>query len=153
MTSSASLPQLGGALDAAVLDFDGGDTNTYGGLHAMRTAIFGGGAGDRPTVRDMAIVITDGESTINKNLTIDEATLAKSDGISMFVIGVTSKINETELKGVSSRPLARYYFNSTAIGQLDSLLVQLTRHICDDNRYRGTTAKGRSLALVVMVLW
>ena len=40
-------------------------------------------------------------------MTIPEAVAARADGIKVFVIGVTVKTNEVELKGMSSMPQVR----------------------------------------------
>ena len=110
--------------------FEGGRTNIAGGLRIMRTQVFGGSRGDRPEVRNVAIVITDGESTVDKSQTLVEAKMAKDAGIVIFVVGVTAKINEAELKGIASAPTATHYFNSTSIRQLDTILQELTKSVC-----------------------
>lgn len=116
--------------------YEGGKTNTSGGLRTMRTQVFGGGHGDRPDVRNVAIVITDGESTVDKNMTLTEADLAKDDGVVIFVVGATDRINEAELKGIASDPDITHYFNSTSIRQLDTILQEVTKYVCSpDNPF------------------
>ena len=48
-------------------------TNTAGALTAMRDRVFGSSASNRLNVPDIAIVITDGASTVNRELTIPVA--------------------------------------------------------------------------------
>lgn len=81
-------------------------------------------------MRNVALIVTDGESTRDQNLTIPEASKAKDGGITMFVVGVTDDINEEELKGIASKPVDQHYFNSTEIRHVDSILTQLTKHVC-----------------------
>ncbi len=112
------------------MGFGGGHTNTSGGLSLMRNSVFQEERGDRPDVRNIGIVVTDGESTVDKNLTIPEAEKAKAEGITLFVVAVTDEINEEELKVIASDPVSQHYFNSTEIKHLNDLLVNLIQHIC-----------------------
>ena len=57
------------------------NTNTSGGLYVMMTQVFNVTNGDRPDVPDTAIVITDGRSTYDSNLTVPYAQEAKRRGI------------------------------------------------------------------------
>jgi len=63
------------------LRFLDANTNTSGGLYVMMTQMFNVANGDRPDVPDTAIVITDGRSTYDSNLTIPYANEAKARGI------------------------------------------------------------------------
>ena len=129
---------MNAAIDAMV--YEGGKTNTSGGLRTMRTQVFGGTRGDRPDVRNVAIVITDGESTVDQNMTMREADLAKDEGVAIFVVGVTDRINEDELRGIASDPDSTHYFNSTSIRQLDNIVQELTAYVCSPE----TSATGES---------
>ena len=112
------------------MGYGGGHTNISGGLRMMHEELFAEESGDRPDVGNIALLITDGESTIDKNLTDIEAALVKKKDITLFVVGVTDEINEDELKGISSSPVEDHYFNSTDIRHLDDLLHSLTKHVC-----------------------
>ena len=50
----------------------------------MRTQQFTEANGDRPGVPNVAILLTDGESTENPENTIPEAADARADGITIF---------------------------------------------------------------------
>ena len=50
--------------------------------------------GDRPDALNIAIVITDGESTIDKERTIPEAEAARAAGITVFAIGIGADIKQ-----------------------------------------------------------
>jgi len=60
------------------------NTNTSGGLYVMMTQLFNVANGDRPSVPNIAIVITDGLSTYDHNLTIPYAQEAKRRGITIY---------------------------------------------------------------------
>ncbi len=65
-------------------------------------------------------------------MTIKEAELLKNRGARMFVVGVTNKINETELKAIASEPYKDHYFNSTSIANLDYIRNNLLKHVCHE---------------------
>ena len=86
----------------------GGNTNMTGGLRVVRTQVFGQ-SGDRPDVRDIVILITDGEATWEKERLLIEAQLAKNAGITIIGVGITNHVNVRELQAVTSQPTSVYY--------------------------------------------
>ena len=140
------------------MGYQGGETNTSGALRMMRNEVFRTDAGDRPEVRNIGLVITDGNSNRDENLTLPEARAAKADGITLFSVGITNQINETELKLIASPPVEDHYYNSTEFYQLDSLLVRLLKDVCKTEdtvrrRKRGAeeaVSEGRSGAGTVL---
>ena len=111
----------------------GSTTNTSGGIRLGRLGIFNPYEGDRPDQPNVMIVITDGESNVAQNETIREAEIAKNAGITIFVVGVTQKINETELKAIASDPDRDHYFNSTSIANLFTIKNKLLKHVCHED--------------------
>lgn len=68
----------------------------------MRTQVFGGD-GDRPTVRNVAMIITDGKPT--DPTTVPAAIDAvHNSGCTTLVVGVTDQVDEGTLKQLSSPP-------------------------------------------------
>lgn len=61
--------------------YQGKKTNTASALNLLRTQGFSFSNGGRANVPKYAIVLTDGNSNINKALTVDEAVKAKVVGI------------------------------------------------------------------------
>ena len=84
------------------LPYPGGTTDTAGGLHMMRTQVFGVD-GDRPYVNNTAIIITDGQPT-NTSAVPPEIDAVHSQGIETYVIGVTNLVHEQTLHLLSSEP-------------------------------------------------
>ena len=89
-------------------------TATYRGLRLMRQQVFSQ-SGDRGDVRNVAIVITDGEptqyeggGTFDRNVTqatadaVEEAELAKEVGIVILALGVTSSVNNDTIIALAS---------------------------------------------------
>lgn len=115
------------------MGYEGSHTNIAQAIRAARTQIFGN-PGDRPDVSNVALLITDGESTRESNLTAYEAELARRDGIILFVVGVTNEINLDELHSVASKPVKDYYFNATDISALENIFRAILRQVCSRQR-------------------
>ena len=56
--------------------WDGGHTNTTGGLKLMRERIFSPAGGDRTSINDLCILITDGKATYDVGTTAAAAAVA-----------------------------------------------------------------------------
>lgn len=69
-------------------------TNTSGGIWYMREQMFTRIHGDRPDAPDIGIVITDGASNLDYQLTIPYARQAHAQGIKMFAIGIGPGVNQ-----------------------------------------------------------
>lgn len=67
----------------------------------MRTAVM---SEARENVRKVAVVISDGVSTLAHDQTLPEAKRAKADNITIYSIGVTKLIDLNELRRMSSAP-------------------------------------------------
>ena len=65
-----------------------GKTNMAEALHVMRTQMFLRNRGDRPGVPNIAVMITDGFSTLNQEVTIPEAVKANEGGVQIFCVGI-----------------------------------------------------------------
>ena len=61
-----------------------GATNTQAALRIMHTEQFSVFRGDRPNIPNIAILLTDGESTIEQQNTIPEAAEAREKSITIF---------------------------------------------------------------------
>ena len=91
----------------------GENTNTSGGINIMRAEVLGEQSPNyRQQAAHVAIVLTDGKSTYDRNQTIISANEAKKQGIIMFAIGVTFGVDMNELLGISSEITT---YNSTGI--------------------------------------
>lgn len=93
-----------------------GNTNTAEGLREAREKVFGS-KGDRRTVPNVAILITDGTPNMNVRRTIPEATLMKEAGTRLYFIGVGLSAGGN-LDEVASEP---YDDNRFYVNDFDSL--------------------------------
>ena len=80
-------------------------TATAEGIEIMRNDVFNG-PNDRPSIPNVAIIITDGVPTRPEGnpiqAAIDEANAAKADDIYILTVGVTSNIDEETIRSLSS---------------------------------------------------
>lgn len=108
-------------------------TNTSGGLRVMKDEQFTFQRGDRPGIRNMAIVVTDGQSNRDADRTIQDAEEARRQGIEIFSIGISTAVNENELRGISSQPqeMNRNWFQSQDFRMLESVVSDLIRSACE----------------------
>lgn len=102
------------------------NTNTSGGIRVMHQDMFTAANGDRPNAPNIAIVVTDGESTFDKNLTIPEANKARDKNIIIIAIGIGEKISEDELQGIGNKPAKDFVFKAEfdTLDTLKNLVVQ-----------------------------
>ena len=117
------------------IKYIGSFTHTAAGLLDMRTRVFDPTKqnidGDRPDVPNIAVVITDGESNENQDKTIPYADDAKDDGITVLVVGITSEVNEAELKGISSDGVeGSTYWKSPTFKVTDTIIQSIVRKSC-----------------------
>ena len=123
-----------GSLRNAILatSYPGRNTNTSGGLFLTRTQIFNERNGDRPYVPNVAIVLTDGKSTFDKEKTIPYAEDLRNDGVEVIVVGITDSVDEQELKAMSSLPQRQHrnYFTSVNFQELEGIMAGLVQTAC-----------------------
>ena len=112
------------------LPYQNGNTNTSGGLYFMNKIIFQPTNGDRPKISNICIVITDGHSTRDKRLTVPYAQEARDHGVKILAIGITNKINMTELMRIASHPHERTIFNVDDFDKLNNALDNLVGEGC-----------------------
>ena len=86
----------------------GGNTYTADALKAMNEIMFIESNGDRPNVRNIGVILTDGESTDSRYVS-QEAERAKLNGIHVFGIGVGLRKTD-ELKEIASVPASKNAF-------------------------------------------
>lgn len=109
------------------IPYEYGQTNTASALELMRTQMFSSINGDRAGVPNVAIVITDGESTIDKDKTVPEANRARQQGIQIFAIGIGLSAT-AELDGIAGRTENRYFIDN--FDELDEKMERIYRNLC-----------------------
>ncbi len=111
------------------IEYMGGNTNTTGGLrltrqHVLRTAE------NRPKVKDIIILVTDGKTTREQERLYDEACALKGPGVLIMGVGITNQVDVTELRGVVSSPWTEYYHIVNDFSGLRNKLRRIVNDFC-----------------------
>ncbi len=108
-------------------------TNTHRGLQLMRQVF--NESGIRVGVKRVGIVITDGNTTKAADMptAVDEAQGAQDEGIHMYAVGVTSKVDSTFIQNLSSEPrtLKQTYFLIEDYSQLNTIVRGVLNVTCE----------------------
>ncbi|XP_067940078.1 collagen alpha-6(VI) chain-like [Watersipora subatra] len=105
----------------------GPNTRISAAIKHMREQSFSVANGDRPTVADIGILLTDGQSK-DPFRTQYEANVSKAAGIEMFSIGIGTQINSQELQDLASGPRNVFLVNSYQT--LQSIEIFLANKLC-----------------------
>ena len=92
------------AIKKAIRDvaYEDGKTNITGALRETRLNVFKASAGDRPTVRNVLILISDGKPNLEESGTQREGDAVRRQGTIVVTVGITSAIATDLLDGLAS---------------------------------------------------
>ena len=107
------------------------ETNTSGALRAMYTLMFSDVNGDRPGAQNIGIVVTDGASNRDEDLTIPEANAARAAGVTVFAIGIGDEVDPHELRGIANEPSEQFTFNATDFDALQHIRDIVSTAACN----------------------
>ncbi|CAI9719612.1 zonadhesin-like [Octopus vulgaris] len=102
------------------IPYRGGNTKTHKALNYLRTTSFTQAAGDRKDAPNIAIILTDGKST-NQRETITAAKKLRNANVIVFAIGIGNNLNELELKEIGNSPTDKYVFTVNNFDALKSI--------------------------------
>ena len=112
----------------------GQTTNTPEALIQTRNQCFNPATGDRPDVRNLAIIVTDGLPFPGSRRApaIAEAAALRNADVTMIAIGITDVIDEDFLKEMSSPPQIQgeNYFTATSFGALQAITRTVVEGTC-----------------------
>ncbi|XP_055860643.1 collagen alpha-6(VI) chain-like [Biomphalaria glabrata] len=112
--------------------YDGGNTYTDRALNLISdTYMFENHAGGREDAPGIVVLITDGQSN-NPTATLSAAKRLKDHDVTIFSVGITSSIKESELQGVASR--AENVFKATDFDALAGILGLIVDKTCVASR-------------------
>lgn len=106
-----------------------GSTNTYGGLSTMHKQMFTAARGDRPGVRNIAVLVTDGVSNLNTYQTIPAARASRADGIHIYAIGI-GLADTSELRDIASEPASENSFSVQEFSALEGMKHRIFERLC-----------------------
>ena len=135
-------------MESAIDDmpFSNARTNTSGGLRHLRTVIFERANGHRGNVKAAAVVLTDGVPTVEADRTELEARrLREEDSVEVVVIGVTSSVNASILRVISSPPQIedQNWFITEDFNTLTGLVASIAEEACRPPATTPAPAVGR----------
>ena len=107
-------------------------TNTAGGIRVAMKEQFIEENGDRGDFENVAILIIDGETSIDITRTIPDAVALRDHGVNVFAIGVTNNVNEEEVMQISSEPQRENetYWLVTDFDVLQDVVITIVEETC-----------------------
>ena len=112
------------------IPYEGGNTNTTGGLQVANQQIFSPSGGDRTNVQDLVVLITDGNPTRAKEQLPGTAKAIRDRGIRIIGVGVTNLINQDVFRKVVTQPFEKNYFPVTDFNALLGFVEAVTQASC-----------------------
>lgn len=90
-------------LDALSFNHDGGKTNTQAALRSILNVQFLGSNGDRPSVPNCVVLVTDGNSDVPEGSApgTDAAAKLRASGATIFTVGLGDSPNLSELGNIA----------------------------------------------------
>ena len=119
-------------INAISFPYTRGSTNTAAALKFMNENMFKDQSGDRSDIKNVAIVITDGES-IDRKETFQMAVEARKNDIEIIAIGVNmkSKAGREELRALASDPDEYNVFNVNNFTALYGITDNIVAAVCN----------------------
>ena len=87
--------------------------------------------GDRPEAKNIAILVTDGNANIKRNVTIQNAIDSRNQGIFVAAVGVGTQVDLFELDAIASIPTDRSVFVVTSSQDLANIRDSVVMTACN----------------------
>jgi len=111
---------------------ENGGTNTAGGIEMAVNQVFTAADGDRAGDENVMIVITDGQSNINENMTPVMAEQARRSGIKIYAIGIgeNGRVDRGELNEIATNPDNEHAYVVTQESDVEEVADRVLRMLC-----------------------
>ncbi|ESO10218.1 hypothetical protein HELRODRAFT_190413 [Helobdella robusta] len=117
--------------------FMAGGNNMSGALRLLRRNVFNQANGDRPNVKNVAILVTNGPSTIDVNLTVPEAIQNRIDRNLLIPVALEANMfNSFELYGIASEPKLSTLVKVEFFRDLPAKVPSILQTVCNDCNQR-----------------
>jgi collagen type VI alpha len=114
------------------LPYLGGRTNTMSALNMLRTTIYQASNGDRASTPNIAILIANGESTMNADQVASAATACRNAGITLLTVVAESLMcNSSEMLSIVSSPVQRNMFVTPTVSLLSNVSNAVLAATCN----------------------
>jgi collagen type VI alpha len=111
----------------------GNRTNTAAALRTLRREMFTLEHGDRPGARNVAVLVANGDSTVDSTLTIPEAIQNRIDGTLLITVGVERQMMYSlELEGIASFPRDQNMLSVASFSDLPAIASTVVSRFCQD---------------------
>lgn len=118
-------------LNALAFRRTGGRTNTAAALRLVRESVFDRDAGDRRSVSNKVILLTDGGSNVDSHTTVPEADQLKDDGAEIHVVAIGDKVDIGEINDIASGSAEPFVIRVQDDGEIDREADVLLEAFCD----------------------
>lgn len=115
------------------MTFLGGGTNDADAIRYTGEQVFSQNSGARGDVPRIGVLITDGGSA-DPTAAISAAEKARTENISIIVVGVGNKVNNAELGQIANSPSMENLFAVHSYDNLDSITKKLMEQMCKGNK-------------------
>ena len=109
------------------LKFRGGNTNTLNAFKYTRTRIFDT---DRPNIRNVAVLLSDGISNMDVELTREEALNLRESGTDLITVAVTNQSDVETMKQWTSLPVEKNHIMVDDFRDLHKKVLHLVHMLC-----------------------
>jgi len=104
------------------LPYLGGRTNTAAALDLLCRAVFQTSAGDRPSAPNVAVLVANGESTIDSDRVSTVAAACRDAGVTFVVVAADRTVADSdELMSIVSPPTSQNYFTTPTLSALSNI--------------------------------
>lgn len=117
------------------LDYPGYRTATDDALRIVDKNVLSLDGGARQGAAQVLIFLTDGKCTLCEESVASAVAPLKAKGVKIYTVGVTDKINITELGIIASEPTSEHSFQVEEFNQLVSIIVDVYTKACDGKCY------------------
>jgi uncharacterized protein with von Willebrand factor type A (vWA) domain len=107
-----------------------GRTGTKAALSLLTSDVFNQNSGNRNGVPDIAVVISDGWSNINSDLTVDQAAIARGSGVAIHSVIVGSTPNFAEMEAIADVPSSEYTVRVASTADVITGVETLLNRLC-----------------------
>ena len=95
----------------------------------MRSQLFNRANGDRPGSTNVAVIMTDGQSNVNSQGTLQEAARTTSEGTMVIAIGIGDSVNYQEISGIAGGDSRRVFYARNE-NELDDVATRVLDILC-----------------------
>lgn len=81
-------------------------------------------------MRKVVVIVTDGFSTTGVEFLKDKVRMIRDQGIEVFVIGITRRINREELLALSSTPVKYHLLRLNDSQDVNKVVESITNQLC-----------------------